>query len=152
MAVRIARGFYRLWLVLSVIWIGEVSFTAAMDGTECTMMQFPAESHAFAAHLRENLVGLWPMPPQAAAVPNSLRPSELSSNHDTLCDQDDPVDTNGTVTPVPEAEEQKSSSELVELVTRQIADIFVVALALIPPALSMVIGLTFAWVFRGFRQ
>jgi hypothetical protein len=150
MAARIARGFCRLWIVLSVIWIGEVSFTAAMDGTECTMMQFPAETHAFAAHLRENLVGLWPMPPQAAAVPNSLRPTELKSNHDTLCEQDDPVDT--AAPPVPEAEKQKSSSELVELVTRQTADIFVVALALIPPALSMVIGLTFAWVFRGFRQ
>jgi hypothetical protein len=123
--MRVARGLFRLWIVVSVIWIGGV--------VGVTWGTFPP------AELTDQEVGL------------NTRPTECDGKSNDECTAiltrlgKNPFDAFDPPAPPPEAEPRYVSK-------RRSAISFAAVAALAPPLVLLILGGAFGWAFRGFRS
>ena len=122
MALRFARGLFRLWLILSVLWIGGVGVV--------TWLSLP--SAPFRLQRSE------------------ARPSQCEGVNNFECAAI--LKQLGRCTGPSQSEWCRLDDEDVGLVDHpKRAWRTVAAIALLPPALVLVIGSALVWAFRGFR-
>jgi hypothetical protein len=136
MALRIARGLFRLWLVLSVLWIGGVGVV--------TWWTFP-----------------WPAVPY---VNGQIETGSDGKQYvyDARANEWWPVTETHTVkpsadpevaprdTPPPSVDPDKYWAAL-NAEARRAEIWYASAVALVPPAFVLALGSALFWVFRGFR-
>lgn len=133
MALRIARGLFRLWLVLSVLWIAAL----------CTVTWLELAPKIPPKGLSDWEMGI--RPPECAGKDNSQCEQlwvELGRNPFDLFDPPRTgLQPRGGVADLP------SVSQLT--ITTKIRDNAL--LALLPPVFILMAGTAFVWAFRGFR-
>jgi len=124
MALRVGRGLFRLWIIVSILWIGGV---VAM-----TWWTFPA------AVLTDAEVGL------------NTRPAECVGKNDDECVAiltrlgKNPFDAFDPPPPPPGQPEFVAN--------RRSAVLFAGIMALVPPLVLLAFGGALGWAFRGFRS
>jgi hypothetical protein len=146
--MRVSRGLFRLWVVLSVLWVG---FVAAS-----TWSTFPAEDWIVAErfvdvpqiapqrHGTESIDGEW-----GAAAPEYSPETAKAAKQAA-----DPWSGSGIKFMSPEeyAESQNEKSLAARGAERRNALRVALLWASVPPALAFAFGLASIWVVRGFRS
>jgi hypothetical protein len=134
MALRIARGLFRLWLILSVLWIGGVGVVTWWTWTlpAVPFVNGQIETGSDGKQYRYD------------ATANEWLPVEPPADREVA-----PRDK-----PPPSADEVLDADkhwarELAE--ARRSEILYASAVALVPPAVVLALGSALVWAFRGFR-
>jgi hypothetical protein len=123
MALRVARGLFRLWLVVSVLWIGGVTVVT------------------WSVYRPINLATSDPTPKQVNRFDASDHPTTIQVQTPDRVIHEFPAGTAAEV-----IDRVMGSYWGRHEITQA------VELALIPPTLMLVLGSAFGWAFRGFRS
>ena len=126
MAIRFARGILRLWVVLSAFWIAGVAIE--------TWWTFPVND--------------WVYP----SIDTGRTGANAKSKNDDVPDWARAPTTKPPPFELTEPFDPSKPYQVVRQEERQTAIWFAVLLALMPPAVILVLGSSLAWAFRGFRQ
>lgn len=141
MALRIARGLFRLWLVLSVLWIGAV-------GT-MTWSQFDVR------FLSDEELRWFPAPIRPGEVPPEFDPSQPSTV-ETPAEAAREAALRARVGLPPDAAISYEDAVRADALLRRDQTFALVRsgaqVGLLPPVLILVVGSSLIWAFRGFRS
>jgi hypothetical protein len=157
MALRVARGLFRLWLVFSVLWIAGVAIHA--------WWTFPADEFVLRSDLPD---APWvaqtpgpaarsgPPPGYVIDPPSTQLPAtstKRGDGWDVVCTTRPPSDVCEPADPAqtPQKFDPSKPYTIVKSKERRAAVYFASPLALAPPTLTLVFGWAFVWAFRGFR-
>ena len=130
MALRVARGLFRLWLILSVLWIGGVGVVTWWTWTlpAVPLVHGQIETGSDGKQYRyDATVNKW-LPVTEPSAPRDNPPPSASE--------------------VLEADKHFAGL-LAE--ARRSEILYASAVALVPPALVLALGSALVWAFRGFR-
>jgi hypothetical protein len=128
--MRIARGMFRLWLVASVLWVGGVGIV--------TLSKF-SPSDPWAA-FNPQLAGL---PPGFVLDAPQHNPQSTTINVES---------PDGVIHQFPDGTTTEVIEREMRVYWRNEGMTHAAKVALIPPALMLVLGSALGWAFRGFRS
>jgi len=137
MALRIARGLFRLWLILSVLWVVVVAFLAR---EQFERIDYEETRRATAGwDQSDRLVGLYP------------NPSDPFTKRCSNVDWPDRERLNCWKPTPEEVAAQKATASKEAAADRQSTIWFLTLLAFLPSAFVLALGSALVWAFRGFR-
>jgi hypothetical protein len=148
--MRVARGMFRLWLVLSCLWIATVAAIGYSSWPSTS--KDPKAAYDSKTSADDDFNSKMTILDQASK--GTLPP--LPDLKDESLPPEDPNNSKTYPGPVPEyLKHQDSNNPFADAVNAQQSAqqlaVTTAKLALIPPALIFIVGIGLTWAFRGFR-